>query len=110
MMYVDFSVGGKEYKLRLNTRALIMLEKKLDGNPLNLFLKNVKGSIPKVEDLINVFHASLQPYHATTYEDACDLFDTWIDEGHLITDFVEVMVKVYQESGVLAKGNENEKN
>ena len=34
MMYVDFAAGNKNYKLRLNTRNLVMLEKQLGCNPL----------------------------------------------------------------------------
>lgn len=36
-MYVDFSAGGKEYKLRLNTRNIVSLEKALGMNPLAIF-------------------------------------------------------------------------
>ena len=37
MIYVDFSAGGKDYKLRLNTRNVIMLEKQIGCNPVAIF-------------------------------------------------------------------------
>lgn len=110
MLYIDFVAGGKEYKLRLTTRAMILLEKKTGGNPLNIFLKNIKGEIPRVEDMVYILHASLQPYHNSSYEEACDIFDKWLEDGHLISDFVAIMTEIYQEAGILAKGDTTEKN
>ena len=37
MMYVDFTAGNKEYKLRLTTRDVVALEKQLGCNPLMIF-------------------------------------------------------------------------
>ena len=43
MMYVEFKVKDKEYKLRLNTLGIIQLEKKLGVNPILVF-SNKKNS------------------------------------------------------------------
>ena len=37
MIYVDFTAGNKNYRLRLNTRNTIALEKALGTNPLAIF-------------------------------------------------------------------------
>ena len=37
MVYVDFRAGNKDYKLRLNTRNTVALEKALGCNPLAIF-------------------------------------------------------------------------
>ena len=37
MMYLDFSAGNKDYKLRLTTRGLVALEKQLGCNPIGIF-------------------------------------------------------------------------
>ena len=33
MNFIDFVVGNKTYKLRLNTRSIVLLEKQLGCNP-----------------------------------------------------------------------------
>ena len=47
MLYYDFKAGNREYKLRLNTRNIIELEKKLGCNPLMIFGKD-GDSVPTV--------------------------------------------------------------
>ena len=37
MLYYDFEAGNKAYKLRLNTRNIVGLEKVLGCNPLGIF-------------------------------------------------------------------------
>ena len=37
MMYYEFEVGNKVYKLRLTTRNVVSLEKQLGCNPLGIF-------------------------------------------------------------------------
>ena len=58
MLYVDFTAGGKDYKLRLNTRAVVGLEKQLGMNPLAIFGNG--DSLPTVTTIIQILHASLQ--------------------------------------------------
>ena len=60
MMYFNFEAGNKEYKLRLNTRNLIELEKRIGCNPLSIFGDG--ESLPTVSVMVAVLHASLQQY------------------------------------------------
>jgi hypothetical protein len=100
MMYVDFNAGMKEYKLRLNTRNIISLEKQLDCNPLMIFGNG--DTMPTLTVMVSVLHASLQQYqHGITMADAYNIFDEWLDDGHLMTDFLEVIVDIYRVSGLL---------
>ena len=110
MMYVDFSAGNKDYKLRLNTRNIVALEKKLGMNPVHIF--KTDGSIPPVTTLVNVLHASLQQYnHGITLEDAYDIFDEYLDDGKSPVDFVYVVMDIYRTSGLLPRAKEtDEKN
>ena len=70
MNYVEFTAGNTNYKLRLNTRGLITLEKDLGYNPIQLFGIGNKPVTPSVEDMLKVFKTALQPYHNTTEEDS----------------------------------------
>ena len=110
MMYVDFSAGNKQYKLRLTTRAIVSLEKALGCNPLTIFGKG--DTIPTITVMVNVLHASLQAYeHGITMEKAYDIFDSYLADGNTITDFIPVIFAIYKQSGLIGEdAGEDEKN
>ena len=56
MMYVDFNVGDKNYKLRLGTRQIVALEKQLGCNPIAIF--GTGDTIPTVTTMVNVLFNS----------------------------------------------------
>lgn len=100
MMYVDFNAGAKEYKLRMTTRATIALEKQLGCNPIAIFGKGDR--IPTVTEMAAILHASLQAFeHGITLADAYDIFDKWLDDGHVVTDFIPVILEIYKASGIM---------
>ena len=108
MLYVNFTAGNKDYKLRLSTRNTVMLEKQLGCNPLALFGDGER--IPTVTEMVSVLYASLVQYnHGITLNDAYDIFDEWLEDGHAVTDFLSVILDIYRTSGLLPKENE-EKN
>ena len=108
MVYFDFEAGGKAYKLRLNTRNTVMLEKALGCNPIGIF--DLKGdALPSVTQMVNVLFASLQQYHhGISLDKAYDIFDEFL-EDHSAADFIPVIIGVYQVSGIIPKGTD-EKN
>lgn len=110
MMYVDFSAGNKEYKLRLTTKNIMTLEKSLGCNPIMIF--GTGNTIPSVTAMVQVLHASLQHLnHNITFNDASEIFDAYIADGHSMTDFIPVIVEVYKASGLIRADEENvEKN
>ena len=110
MMYIDFTAGGKEYKLRLNTRAIITLEKQLGMNPLAIFGNG--DTMPTITTLVTILHASLQQYqHNITLDDAYDIFDNYLADGNTMTDFIPVVLDLYRVSGLIRKTeNGEEKN
>lgn len=108
MLYVDFSTGVKDYKLRLNTRNVVMLEKQLGCNPLAIFGDGT--TIPSVTTMVTILHASLQQHHhGITLNDAYDIFDAYLEDGHTMTEFITVIVEIYKVSGLITKDIE-EKN
>ncbi len=110
MMYVDFTAGNKDYKLRLSTRNTVQLEKQLGCNPLAIFGKG--ETIPTVTTMVNVLYASLiQLNHGITLNDAYDIFDAYLDDGHTMTDFIQVLLDIYKVSGLIKADEEDtEKN
>ena len=101
MMFIDFAAGGKEYKLRLNTRGLITLEKDLGFNPIELFGIGEKPVNPSLENMLKVFKASLKPYHEIKDDEIYSIFDAWLEDGHITTEFISVIVEVYKVSGLI---------
>ena len=111
MMFYDFEAGNKTYKLRLNTRNIVSLEKQLGCNPLAIFGDG--STIPTVSTMVCVLFYSMQQYnHGITMEDAYNIFDAYLDEGHSVTDFISIILEVYKVSGIIkdSAGSANEKN
>ena len=107
MNYIDFTAGDKEYKLRLNIRNTIALEKVLGQNPLTIFGNG--DTIPTITVMVHILHTSLQQYqHGISLNDAYDIFEVWLNDGHTITDFIPVIIEIYKVSGIIQR--EEEKN
>jgi hypothetical protein len=110
-MYYDFTAGDKEYKLRLSTRAIVALEKSIGCNPLMIFGR-AGEIVPTITTMVAVLHASLQQMnHGISLNDAYDIFDAWIADGNNPTEFIKVIMGIYDMSGLLPKDAGNsEKN
>ena len=110
MMYIDFSADNKVYKLRLSTRNVVALEKQLGSNPLSIFGNG--DTIPTVTTMVTILHASLQQYnHGISLDDAYDIFDAWLADGHIVTDFIKIILDIYKASGIISETKEKtEKN
>ncbi len=111
MVYYDFTAGDKTYKLRINTRNTVELEKRLGCNPLAIF--GAGDRIPTVTEMVYILNASLQQLnHGITLNDAYDIFDAWLDDGNTATDFITVILDIYRVSGLIGndKDSGDEKN
>ena len=99
MLYVDFKVKDKEYKLRLATRNIVALEKAIGKNPLSIF--GTGDEIPSITTMVNILFYSLQQFqHGIDYNDACNIFDNYLEENSM-TDFLTVILDVYRVSGIM---------
>ena len=107
MMYFDFEAGNKAYKLRLNTRNIVALEKHLGCNPLAIF--GAGDRIPTVTEMVNILHQSLtQLNHNITLNDAYEIFDNYLADGHAATDFIPIIIEIYKVSGLISNTEEIE--
>ena len=108
MNYIDFNAGDKAYKLRLNIRNTVALEKQLGVNPLMIF--GTGETMPTITQMVQVLHASLQQYqHGISFVDAENIFEEWLNDGNAITDFLTIIIDIYKASGIIGGGN-SEKN
>ena len=111
MNYIEFETGKRVYKLRLNTRNTVLLEKLLGGNPLVVFTSYLaKDEIPPLETMVNILYASLKAYNEDiTIDNTYDVFDEWLDDGHIIAEFINIIVDIYRQAGLIQK-EKSEKN
>lgn len=112
MLFTVITINNKDYKARLSARTCIELEKKLGTNPLNVFMEIAqKGQLPDVETLITIFQASLTQFqHGIKMEDAYEIYDEFVDEGHNIMDLVPMLLEVFKVSGLMPEEDKEEKN
>lgn len=107
MMYIDFKAGEKEYKLRLTTKNIVLLERQIGCNPLSIFGDG--STIPTVTTMVAILHASLQQYqHSVTLENAYSIFDKWLADGHATTEFIPIIMDIYKASGIVPNDSEEE--
>ena len=100
MMYFDFEAGNKSYKLRLNTRNIVSLEKQLGCNPLAIFGDG--DTLPTVSAMVAILYNSMQQYqHGITLDKAYDIFDEYLTDGNSATDFIPVILEIYKVSGII---------
>lgn len=100
MMYYEFLAGGNTYKLRLNTRNIVSLERALGCNPLGIFGKGDR--IPTITEMVTILHQSAQQFeHQVDLDAAYDIFDKYLEDGNTITDFITVIVEIYKVSGII---------
>lgn len=98
MRYTEFKVGDKEYKLRLAANEMVNIEKKINANVLDIFMK--KEQIPTMEELLLVLHGSLQKFHhGIKLSDVYKIYDEYVDEGGGFEELIEVIVDVFEVSG-----------
>lgn len=108
MMYFDFETNEQVYKLRLTTKSIMDLEKRIGCNPLSIFGNG--NRIPSVTEMVAILHSSLQALnHGITLERAAAIFDSYL-ENHTVTDFIAVIVEIYKVSGIIQAEGEEGKN
>ena len=102
------TIDGRDYELKLTTKYLLQLEKKLGHNPINMFIKMAKNEeLPSTDELLNVLHFSLKKFqYDMSFDDTIDLFDKYLDDGGSVPALVQVLLDVFIEAGII-KAEEN---
>jgi hypothetical protein len=100
--FYTFTVGEKEYQMRLTASAIIAIEKKLN-KPLFKALEEIQNNM--IETVTTIIWGAMQPLNSGfTMEKAIELFDDYIDEGHSIEDLMSEINKLFETSGFFKKG------
>lgn len=111
-MYTIFEVKNKQYELNFRMRDIEKFEKIRKHNPLDMLMNIDNGQMPTYSDMVVLLAISLEKFnHGIDLEKAKDLFDDWCEDGHAITDFINVIVELFQSAGLIKKTadeNDNE--
>ena len=107
MLYTELPIGEEIFKLRLNTKNSLMLERALGYNPISLLMDIDKGKMPKLADILIILHAMLQTFqHGYDMNKVYDLFDKYCEDGKSMFDLIPVFVEVFEQSGYITKPTE----
>lgn len=77
--FATWSVGGKDYKLKLKTDMVCKIEDKYRTNLLTLVTET---GIPPLSVMLTLIHGAMLPWeHGVKIRDVQKLFDTYVGEG-----------------------------
>ena len=82
MIYYEVNIGDNAYKLRLNTRGCVEVEKRLGKNPLSIFAK-------------------------VNEEKAFDLIDAYVEEKGFV-EFLNMIIEVLKVRGLISIDGEKD--
>ena len=102
MKFTIFNAGDKEYKLRITGASVVEMEKKMGKNPINAMTDAVNGELPMMTDMFTILWGALIPFNANiSYSDACDIYTAYVDNGGTLNEFLEILIKVFEDSGFI---------
>ena len=97
----------QDLKLRIRTKDGAELEKLLGGPILGL-LSNEQRVLSIMQDVPAMLFIALKPFaqeHGNySYDDACELVDRMVDAGWSLEQFVELVIQIFEVSGLIPKG------
>lgn len=96
--FAYWEVGGREYKLKLNTEQVCRLEDKFKRNLLELIMG---GNIPPLNIMLTIVQGAMAPWeHGIKYQRVQELFDQYTEEGGTqLTLFSDVVLEIMKVSG-----------
>lgn len=81
-----WEVSGKEYKLKLTTSNICMLEDKYKRNLLDLVSS---GNFPPLNLVLTIIQAAMLPWHhGIKYKNVQDIYDEYVEDGGSQIDLV----------------------
>ena len=107
MTYSVLNIGNESYKLRLNTKNSVALEKALGYNPITMLMAIEQGTMPTLGDMLTILQHMLQSYHhGFNMDRVYDLYDEYVADGHGMFELIPVFIEVFQNSGYLTTAKE----
>lgn len=97
--FAYWEVGGRLYRMKLNTSAICRIEDKYKCNLMGLLSRY--GDLPPLNVMLTIAQGAMMPWeHGMKYERVLQLFDQYMEEGGTQTTFLmDVIIPLYQVSG-----------
>lgn len=91
-----WTVGGREYRLKLKATTINKLENKYRQNLMNMI-----DEIPPLSVMLTIIQAAMEPWeHGLSYPKVQSLYDSWTEEGGNQMDlFTKVIIPTMAVSG-----------
>lgn len=100
MPWAIWEVGGREFKLKLNTPEILELEKKYKTNLMNI-MGSGEGGMPALTVMLDITHAAMKAFeHGITKQNVIELFGKYEAEGGSQLEFyTKVYMNIFAVSG-----------
>lgn len=104
-----WEVGGKSYKLKLRTNAIVELETKYKTNLMNI-MGTGQGGMPALSVMLDVAHAALKDWqHGITKNEVHSLFEKYVEEGgSQLSFYMSVYMEIFAVSGFFSVNLSNQ--
>ena len=104
-----WEVGGKTYKLKLRTPAIVELEQKYKTNLMNI-MGSGQGGMPALSVMLDVAHAAMKDWqHGITKNEVQSLFSKYIEEGgSQLSFYMTVYMEIFTVSGFFSVNLSNQ--
>lgn len=103
------TIKEQNYNLKLTIKGVINLEQKMGTNPINVLMNMAQNtsSMPEIGKLALILHEAFQPFnHGITLDETYGLMDDYFNEGHSLTDLIQLIVDLFTSSGLIPKEEE----
>lgn len=102
--FAYWTVGGREYRLKLTTAAICSLEEKYKRNLLEV----ISGGMPPLAMMLTITQAAMKTWeHGIKYTDVQGLFDKYCEEGGTQLSFMtDVLMEIYKVSGFFSESQQ----
>ena len=104
-----WEVGGKSYKLKLRTNAIVELETKYKTNLMNI-MGTGQGGMPALSVMLDVAHAAMKDWqHGITKSEVQNLFEKYVNEGgSQLSFYMSVYMEIFAVSGFFSVNMSNQ--
>lgn len=101
--FAYWTVGSREYKLKLTTAVICQLEEKFKCNLMNLLAGS--SGMPSLSVMLTITQGAMKSWeHGIKYADVQELFDRYCEEGGTQLSFMtDVLMPIYQVSGFFSE-------
>lgn len=111
MLYNELIIGEETYKLKLDTKNMVNLERALGKSPLSILIDMENGKMPSTFEIITILHYCLQSMeHGINSDATYKIADKYVEQGHTLFDLIPEFVKVFQNCGYISNEEDDEKN